>query len=451
MSAERGRRRRVCVVTGSRAEFGLLLPVIRAIEAHDRLELCVAAGGSHLVGEVQTIVEVRSLCGVDAEVVMQVDGDRRTRVQDAVDVGRGVGGFASAFAELQPDWVVVLGDRIEAFAAGAAASVGGFALAHIHGGDRAEGVADEAMRHAISKLAHLHLAATEASAERLRKMGEQDRRVFVVGSPAIDGLRQIEPMADGSMIERFGTNNIGCVVLLHPSGFADVCAEQALCAAVIDSCATLYGERVLALSPNHDAGREVIVDALDSAAAKYGWKRADHLPRHEFVGLLRRLAIGDGSSGTSNDINARGVLVGNSSAGLIESSAIGVGVVNVGPRQNGRERPMSDVFADVVFGEQSLAAGAGSSGINTPQKLSKETATSSAIVDAIVRVTCNRRASDSAGYKGGSLPGSAIYGDGRSGERIAQILSGCPPERGIHPHAPPDPHDPRTLRKQNTY
>jgi len=426
MAGHEHHRRRVCVVTGSRAEFGLLLPVIRAIEAHEKLELLVVAGGSHLVGRSPTIEDVRSACRVDAQVMMQVDGDARTRPQDAVDVGRGVSGFAAAFAELKPDWVVVLGDRIEAFAAGAAASIGGFALAHIHGGDRAEGVADEAMRHAISKLAHLHLAATEQSADRLRRMGEEERRIHVVGSPALDDLSNIEPLTDDEVLQRFNKRDIRCVLLLHPSGFADVEAERSLCQSVVDACAGVFGDAVLALSPNHDAGREVIVQELDSAAARHRWSRADHLPRPVFIGLLKRLAhIGFASSG-----GRLGVLVGNSSAGLIEASALRVGVVNVGPRQDGRERPVSHALTDVPF--EPMFSGKGRAALMSAE-----------IKRAIEQISLRR---EGVGVKGGG-EGHADreFGDGGAGERIASILAGRPPGLGV------DPHDPLTRRKRNSY
>ncbi|MBY0260816.1 MAG: UDP-N-acetylglucosamine 2-epimerase, partial [Phycisphaerales bacterium] len=141
------KRLRVAVVTGTRAEFGLLRPVMDAIKARKDLQLLVVAGGAHLLAPARTIREVESAYTVAATVPMQRPG-QTGRAADAAALGRGVSGFAKAFADLKPDWVVVLGDRIEALAAGSAASVAGIAVCHIHGGDRAEGIADEAMRHA---------------------------------------------------------------------------------------------------------------------------------------------------------------------------------------------------------------------------------------------------------------------------------------------------------------
>ena len=378
-----GERTRVAVVTGSRAEFGLLDPVMRAIASRPELELCAIAAGSHLVAPACTWRDIESAgFEIAARVEMQREG-HRSRADDAAALGRGVAGFADAFARTEPDWVVVLGDRVEAFAAAAAASVGGCALAHLHGGDRAEGIADEAMRHAVTKLAHLHLPATHASAERIVRMGEAPDRVRVVGSPAIDGLARIEPMTD----ER--ANEIGdpeIVVLLHPAGL-DERDERAWARAVLGA---VDGRRALALMPNLDAGREWIADELRRGADALSCGLLEHMPRGLFVGLLKRLAV------------RAGVLIGNSSAGLIECAALGVACVNVGPRQSGRERACNVIDA--------LDARA------------------SAVRNAIEQA----RALDLARRP-------HPYGDGRSGERAAAALAEI------------DPRAPAFLRKRCVY
>lgn len=162
----------IAVVTGSRAEFGLLEPVIRACMARADLSVLVVVAGSHLAGPAETWRDVeRAGFEIAARVPMQESG-RSGAAPDALALGRGVEGFARVFEEFRPRWTVVLGDRIEAFSAASAACVGRWAVAHIHGGDRAEGIADEALRHAITKLAHLHLCASEESARRVLRMGE---------------------------------------------------------------------------------------------------------------------------------------------------------------------------------------------------------------------------------------------------------------------------------------
>ncbi len=310
------RPRRIAVVTGTRAEFGLLTPVMHAIKDRADCELLVIAAGSHLVQPGVTFREVKAKFEVADSIPMQTAG-KVGRWHDVESLGKGIGRFGRSFERMRPDWVVVLGDRIEAFAAASAASVGGVAVAHIHGGDRAEGVADEAMRHAITKLAHLHLAATETSAERIRRMGEREDAVIVVGSPAVDGLAAI-PAMDDAAYEAMGSPR--AVVLMHPIGRTEEIEEHAA-HAVLEA---LDGVPAVALHPNLDPGRGGIMRALMDASASV--RIEPHLERAAFVGLLKRVA-GEG-----------GALVGNSSAGLIEAAAIGCPSVDVGDRQAGRER-----------------------------------------------------------------------------------------------------------------
>ncbi len=313
---EPARRVRIAVVTGSRAEFGLLTPVMRAIAATPTLELIVFAAGSHLIQPALTLRDVKALFPIADSVPMQIAG-RLGRNEDAQAVGTGISRFARIFASHNPDWVVVLGDRIEAFAAAAAANIGGYLLAHIHGGDRAEGVADEAMRHAITKLSHVHFPATKTSADRIIKMGERADKVHVVGSSAIDELSHIEPMTDEAFAE---VGSPGVLFLMHPVGRH---AEMEEAAATETLAACKVAGKVLALAPNFDPGRDGITRAIRDCV---GIKAIEHMPRAQFVALLKRMA----ASG--------GIMVGNSSAALIEAAALKLPAVNIGHRQLGRER-----------------------------------------------------------------------------------------------------------------
>jgi UDP-hydrolysing UDP-N-acetyl-D-glucosamine 2-epimerase len=307
-------RRTVAVVTGSRAEYGLLRPVMRAIREHRGLELRVVVTGTHLLRPQRTLDEVAADFELDAVIPMQREWSTG-RMADAAALGRGVSGFTAWLGNRSGgvDVVAVLGDRIEAFAAAAAAAVGGIRVAHLHGGDRAPGIADEGLRHAITKLAHIHLPATETSARRIRDMGEDPARVHVVGSPAIDGLDEVPPLDDESY-EALGRPEI--VFLLHPAG-DEAAREQAGAERLLDLCRRAGS--VLAMHPNHDPGREGILAAITASSVP----AREHLPRRDFIGLLRRARV----------------LIGNSSAGLIECAALGVSCINVGPRQDGRERP----------------------------------------------------------------------------------------------------------------
>jgi UDP-hydrolysing UDP-N-acetyl-D-glucosamine 2-epimerase len=368
------RPRRIAVITGTRAEYGLLRPVMLAIAARPDLDLRVVAAGSHLLMPARTIDEVAADFHVDATVEMQREG-AHTRIDDARALGRGLLGMIDAIESLDPEVILVLGDRIEAFAAASAASIAGVRVAHVHGGDRAEGIADESIRHAITKLSHIHFTATAHSTERVIAMGEEPLCVHLVGSPAIDELSSFPPLDDRG-VHALGRPEI--VVLHHPLGRSDAIEEDWM-TRLLTTCMS-FG-RVLALHPNHDPGRDGILRAIEAA----GCPSREHLARPVFVGLLARARL----------------LVGNSSAGLIEAAAIGVRVVNVGSRQAGREMPGNVVDVPVEDVE--------------------------ALTAAILRSFDEPR-----------WTGRHPYGDGRSGRRIAGILATF--DTNTHP-----------IRKRNSY
>ncbi|MFO0830454.1 MAG: UDP-N-acetylglucosamine 2-epimerase [Phycisphaerales bacterium] len=373
--------RRTLVVTGSRAEYGLLRPVMKAVQQRTDLQLLVIAAGSHLVLPATTFHEVKREFTV-AEIVPMQHAGQTGRAEDVQSVSRGIARFGRAFEKLQPDWVVVLGDRIEAFAAATAAAIGGWPLAHIHGGDRAEGVADEAMRHAITKLAHIHFPATALSASRIVRMGEDQTRVHLAGSPAVDALHTIAPLTPDAYRE---LGEPTALFLMHPVGRTPE-AEEAAATAALDA---LRAERVLALTPNLDPGRDGVLRALRHA----GVHTLENLPREQFIALLKRLA---------SLRPAPGVLVGNSSAGLIEGAALKLPVVDIGPRQNGRERCANAVHVDKELPEEVARAVAAARGVGP----------------------------DSYTHP---------YGDGHAGERIAELL------------ARTDPRAPGLTRKRCVY
>ncbi len=329
--------RTVAVVTGSRADYGLLRPVKRAIRDRPDLDLLVLATGTHLLPAAGTHQEVAPEFEVAAMIPMQETG-RGLRADEAIALGRGICGLGAFFAHTPVDIVLLLGDRIEAFAAAAAAAVAGVRVAHMHGGDRAEGIADESLRHAITKLAHVHLPATEQSARRIAALGEEPRRIHLVGSPAVDGLSEVPPLDD----DAFGAlGRPEILFMLHPAGDS-AAKEQRRAEGLLAACGR--SGRVLAMDPNYDAGRDGIMAAIGES----GCPRESHLPRGDFISLLKRAKL----------------LVGNSSAGLIECAALGVRCVNVGTRQAGRELP--DNVIDVPEWEMGRIEAAISRGLAEP-------------------------------------------------------------------------------------
>lgn len=359
------RRRTVLVVTGSRAEFGLLAPVMTAIAQHRDLTLKTVVTGTHLTTSTWRDVTQAGFT-IDARLPMQRRG-QIGRLTDVAALGRGISGFTKIFQRIQPEVVLVLGDRIEAFAAAGATNVGGFHLAHIHGGDRGTGVADEAMRHAISKLAHLHFAATAASRKRLIRMGESSQQVFNVGSPAADLLQSVVPAPDAPQI----------ILVQHPIGAPDAQEEKWMRQTL---AATSRHRRRLILAPNADPGSDGIRSALQATGAPF----VEHIPRPSFLSLLTGCAA----------------IVGNSSAGLIEAAVLKKPCVNIGPRQNGREKPSNVI--DCPYGLRPIRAA----------------------LDQALSLNLSRLRHP--------------YGDGHTGQRIAHILATVDLDR-------------LPLGKQNTY
>lgn len=305
---------------------------LRAIGAEPRLGLQLVVTGIHLDrAHGRTIDRIRGDgWRVDAVVPWRPAGGDLVAL--ARETGKATGRLAAAFAKLEPDVVLVVGDRVEAFAAATAAHLSGRVVAHVHGGDRALGQVDDALRHAITKLAHLHFPATQESAERLRKLGEDGGRIYRVGSPGLDGIHaDAWPLSEcvdvaGELSGSSLRKGRYALVLLHPTD-ADDSEEQRGAELLLRTTRSVGFDNIVVLHPNNDPGSAGILRAWEVAAADTQYAARDtlfvkDLPRPAFLGLLRDAAC----------------LVGNSSAGIIEAASFGTPVVDVGPRQAGRQR-----------------------------------------------------------------------------------------------------------------
>ena len=324
------RTRHVCVVTGSRAEFDLLRWTMEEIRSSTRMRLSVVATGMHLSPEFGNTVTELEGAGFPPDDIVETLLSADTSSAVAKSIGLGVIGFADALRRLRPDIVVVLGDRYETFAAAQAAMVLRLVIAHIHGGESAEGVLDESMRHAITKMAHLHFVSTETYRRRVIQLGEQPERVHHVGATGLDRLRRGDILdADGvrDLIALPGDGPL-LVVTHHPVTAVDQDPESEL-QEVIEAVASVPEARIVFTLSNADAlGR-----AFNARIRAFAESRPDGVRVFESLGQRRYLGL----------VAAADAVVGNSSSGIIEAPSVGTPTVNVGPRQRGRVKPASVV------------------------------------------------------------------------------------------------------------
>lgn len=317
-------KRRICVVTGSRAEYGLLRWVMEGIRASVEMELQLAVTGMHLsagFGSTYHAIEADGF-RIDQRIDMQLESDAPAALSRALGVG--TIGFGSALEDLAPDIVVVLGDRFEILAAAAAALLARIPVAHIHGGEASEGAYDEAIRHAVTKLSHLHFVAADEYRDRVVQLGESPDRVFVVGGLGVDSIRRLDLLGreelEASLGFPLGAKNL--LVTFHPATLeAGAAAGQT--AELLAALAALTDTRMIFTMPNADAESSEVWRMIDEFVRKHSNARAV-----ASLGQLRYLSCVAHVDG----------VVGNSSSGLIEAPALRKGTVNVGDRQRGRLR-----------------------------------------------------------------------------------------------------------------
>jgi UDP-N-acetylglucosamine 2-epimerase (non-hydrolysing) len=332
--------RSVGVVTVGRSDYGIYLSVLRRIRDETGLELRVMASGMHLSQDFG--LTVRDIEADGFEVTDRVDMLEPSDSPEAIakSIGRGITGFAEAFARDQPDMLLTLGDRFEMYAATVAALPFRLPVAHISGGEVTQGAIDDAMRHSMTKLSHLHFVSTREYAERVVQMGEEDWRVMVTGSPSLDSMRETDLLTrDGlSRTLKAPLPHTFLLVTYHP-----VTLE-------FDQTAWQVGELlaglnevampVLFTAPNSDTGGRTIRRMVDAACeGRDDWQVVENLGSQAYFSALS-LAI---------------AMVGNSSSGIVEAGMFELPVVNVGTRQTGRLR--SQNIIDVGYTTADVSAG----------------------------------------------------------------------------------------------
>lgn len=320
--------RRICVVTGTRAEYGLLKGVISRLASTPEVELQLIATGTHLAAEFgYTVREIEDDgFAIDERVEVPLGSDTWVGMSRAT-AGELIG-LAEAYERLSPDLVLVLGDRFEILAAATAALFGNIPIAHIHGGESTEGAVDEAIRHAVTKMAHLHFVAAEPYRERVIQLGEHPDRVFTVGGLGIDAIRSLPLLEREELQEALGIelSERSLLVTFHPptiEGQAAVEEQQAL----LEALDALGRDITLIFTlPNADAGGRALAAGVEAFC-----RERSNAVCFSSLGQLRYLSCLAQVSG----------VVGNSSSGLIEAPSFGIGTVNIGDRQAGRMRAAS--------------------------------------------------------------------------------------------------------------
>ncbi len=320
--------RRICVVTGTRAEYGLLRSLIAGLRDDDAFDLQLIVTGMHLSPEFGLTWREIEADGVQIceRVEILLSSDQGTGVAKAM--GLGLIGFADAFARLQPDLLVVLGDRFEIFAAAAAAMVIGIPIAHIHGGETTEGAFDEAIRHSVTKMAHLHFVAAADYYGRVIQLGEAPERVFLVGALGVDAIKQLQ-LLDRARLEaeldfKLGDRNL--LITFHPATLQQGQAIDQM-QALLNALNTLpSSHHLIFTSPNADTGGRELASMIGRFVAVRKNARAfTSLGQFRYLSCMRHM---DG-------------VIGNSSSGLIEAPTLGIGTVNIGDRQAGRLKAAS--------------------------------------------------------------------------------------------------------------
>lgn len=373
--------RRIAYVSGTRADFGLMLRSLRRIRETPGLQLDLVVTGMHLSSaHGLTVREVEaSGLGVAAQVEMPMASDRGAAAARALGVG--LVGLADALERLRPDLVLLLGDRAEMMAGALSAVHLNIPVAHVHGGDRS-GTVDDSLRQAITKLAHLHLTATEAAAQRVRALGEEPAHVFCVGAPGLDDIVHGSRTPAAQVCARLGADPRRPILLVLQHPVTQELYEAGEQMRITLDAVRGFDAQVVVGAPNSDPGWTAISECVAERAGRGELAAFTHLPREDFLGLLAGAAV----------------LVGNSSAGVIEAASLGVPVVNVGTRQRLRER--SGNVLDVPHDRERIA-----------QAVRKALTDKEFLADVSLRRNC--------------------YGDGQTAERMVRILKEFPLDRAL--------------------
>lgn len=318
--------KKICVITGSRAEYGLFYPLLKELSAAGGIQLQIIATGMHLSAKFGLTYREIEADGfrISAKVKFPLPDEGST----AVSIGKAILDIAPALEKLKPDLVVLLGDRFETFAAATAAYTLKIPIAHLHGGELSAGVLDEAFRHSVTKMSSLHFTSTEEYRRRVIQLGEKPASVFNVGAIGLDNIRRADFLGRKELEKQLGiklTENLACITF-HPAMFEAAAPAEQL--KELFKALDLFPElQAVFTLPNADKGADELIKAIN-AYVKNNSSRASAFTS---LGQKRYLSL----------LKVSKVVIGNSSSGIIEAPSLKVPTVNIGTRQEGRTRAAS--------------------------------------------------------------------------------------------------------------
>jgi GDP/UDP-N,N'-diacetylbacillosamine 2-epimerase (hydrolysing) len=319
--------RKICVVTGTRADYGLLKSVMQGIRDSSSLRLQLVVTGSHLCIDFGLTYKEIELDGFYIDRKISILTLKDMPVDISIAIGRGVIGFAKSFAALEPDLIVVLGDRYEILAAATAALVMNIPIAHLHGGELTEGAFDDAIRHSVTKMSHLHFVATEIYRNRVLQLGEDPKRIYLTGGLGVDALHKVTLLdrvsLESSMDFKFGKRNL--MVTYHPPTLETGSTKYQL-AELLRALHDLDETHIIFTLPNADPGsRDLMLMLKDFCVSHPNAQTYTSLGQQRYLSCIAQV---DG-------------VVGNSSSGIAEVPSFFKGTINIGDRQKGRLKATS--------------------------------------------------------------------------------------------------------------
>ncbi len=328
---------KACIITGSRAEWGLFYPLAVRLKSDSDFDLRIIATAGHLSGATKNEIKDDGF-NIDARVAMPLKEDTEEAIAKAVGIG--TARITDVLDKMAPDIVFLLGDRFETFAAATAAYLLKVPIAHIHGGELTQGSIDEGMRHAITKMSSVHFVSTDVYRKRVIQMGEDPQRVFNVGALGLDNIKDIKPLKKDELEKRLGfkLGRRNAMVTYNPSTAETKETMAGELKDLLDALSSLKDVKVIFTKPNVDIYSNAVVRMIDTYI--YNNKANAKL----FSSMGRELYL--------NTLRFMDVVAGNSSSGIIEAPSFAIPTVNLGSRQTGRVR--ADSVIDVERGYASL-------------------------------------------------------------------------------------------------